>query len=428
MESERLQKAIQLSQQAAQLDEAAQYQRAFDMYKVALDNWMLVFKYEKNAALKERLGKKIEEYVQRAEQLKGFLHGKQKPETVSTAPQDGSAQQNKGETDDKDEEERCQNFQSAIITEKPNIRWEDVAGLEGAKESLQEAVILPVKYPQLFVGERKPWKGILLYGPPGTGKSFLAKACATECQSTFFSISSSDVISKWLGESEKLVKSLFQMARSNKPAIIFIDEVDSLCTSRSDQESESSRRIKTEFLVQMQGVGKENDGVLVLGATNTPWALDSAIRRRFERRIYIPLPDPAARTRVFQLNVGKTPHDLSEADFHSLGCSSTGYSGADVALAVRDALFEPVRKCRLATHFKRVESSGGKLMWTPCSPTDSDSTITEMKLMDVAPDELLPPPLTKRDFDVALESTRPSVGPEDLQKYEEFTKQFGQEG
>ncbi|XP_043937570.1 vacuolar protein sorting-associated protein 4A [Protopterus annectens] len=169
----------------------------------------------------------------------------------------------------------------AIVMEKPNVRWNDVAGLESAKEALKEAVILPIKFPHLFTGKRTPWRGILLFGPPGTGKSYLAKAVATEANnSTFFSVSSSDLMSKWLGESEKLVKSLFELARQHKPSIIFIDEVDSLCGSRNENESEAARRIKTEFLVQMQGVGNNNDGILVLGATNIPWVLDSAIRRR----------------------------------------------------------------------------------------------------------------------------------------------------
>ena len=126
----------------------------------------------------------------------------------------------------------------------------------------------------------------MLYGPPGTGKSYLAKAVATEADSMFYSVSSSDLVSKWQGESERLVRSLFEMARENKPAIIFIDEIDSLCGARGEGENDSARRIKTEFLVQMQGVGKTHDGILVLGATNTPWSLDPAMRRRFEKRIW----------------------------------------------------------------------------------------------------------------------------------------------
>mmetsp|Transcript_6905 Transcript_6905/g.3860 ORF Transcript_6905/g.3860 Transcript_6905/m.3860 type:complete len:116 (-) Transcript_6905:409-756(-) len=115
-----------------------------------------------------------------------------------------------------------------------------------------------------------------------------------------------------MGESERLVRELFTMARENTPAIIFIDEIDSLCSSRSEGENDATRRIKTEFLVQMQGVGNKDEGVLVLGATNVPWELDPAVRRRFEKRIYIPLPEAPARTTMFKLHVGTTPCDLNE--------------------------------------------------------------------------------------------------------------------
>lgn len=231
---------------------------------------------------------KVEEYLERAEKLKDHIqaseNAKQKQGsngTTTSGP--GGAQAKKGTNtdDDADTKKLREGLSSAILSETPNVRWEDVAGLEAAKESLKEAVILPIKFPHLFTGKRTPWRGILLYGPPGTGKSYLAKAVATEAKSTFFSVSSSDLVSKWMGESERLVKQLFQMARENKPAIIFVDEIDSLTGTRGEGESEASRRIKTEFLVQMNGVGNDMNGVLILGATNIPWALDVAIKRRF---------------------------------------------------------------------------------------------------------------------------------------------------
>lgn len=149
-------------------------------------------------------------------------------------------------SDDKKMQDEMMN---AIVAEKPNVKWDDVAGLHEAKKSLYEALVMPIKMPDFFTGNVEPWKGILLYGPPGTGKTFLAKACATECDSTFFSISSSDLMSKYVGESEKHIKELFRMANEKAPSIIFIDEIDSLCGSRTEGENESSRRVKTEFMV-----------------------------------------------------------------------------------------------------------------------------------------------------------------------------------
>ena len=220
------------------------------------------------------------QYLSRAEYIKKSALDKPDEPTAGGTAQKKKPKKGADESDD-EEAKLSKALSEAIVTEKPNVKWDDVSGLEGAKEGLKEAVILPIRFPQLFDETRQPWRGILLYGPPGTGKSFLAKACATECEGTFFSISSSDLVSKWMGESERLIKTLFKMAREKKPSIIFIDEVDSLCGSRSEGENDSSRRIKTEFLVQMQGVGNDMDGVLVLGATNVPWELDNAIRRRF---------------------------------------------------------------------------------------------------------------------------------------------------
>lgn len=155
----------------------------------------------------------------------------------------------------------------------------------------------------------------------------------------------------------RLVKQLFNMAREQKPAIIFIDEVDALCGPRGEGESEASRRIKTELLVQMDGVGKDSTGVLILGATNIPWQLDAAIRRRFQRRVHIGLPDAAARMKMFRLGVGSTPCDLTAADYHKLAKMSEGYSGSDIAIAVQDALMQPIRKIQTATHYKKAGPS-----------------------------------------------------------------------
>ena len=147
------------------------------------------------------------------------------------------------------------------------------------------------------------------------------------------------------------------MARKRKPAIVFIDEIDSLCGARGEGESESSRRIKTEFLVQMQGVGHSHDGILVLGATNTPWSLDPAMRRRFEKRIYIALPDAEARARMFNIHLGDMSNTLKDTDFDSLGELSEGYSGSDISVVVREALMEPVRECQRARFFTVTNDS-----------------------------------------------------------------------
>jgi vacuolar protein-sorting-associated protein 4 len=172
---------------------------------------MLALKWEKNAKSKEMIRQKVGEYMERAEKLKQHLadndkSSKRKPAAMgANGKTSGGAGKDKGEDEDEDPDSKKLRgaLTGAILTDKPNIKWEDVAGLEGAKEALKEAVILPIKFPDLFTGKRQPWRGILLYGPPGTGKSYLAKAVATEANSTFFSVSSSDLVSKWMGESER---------------------------------------------------------------------------------------------------------------------------------------------------------------------------------------------------------------------------------
>ncbi|KAJ1624172.1 P-loop containing nucleoside triphosphate hydrolase protein [Pavlovales sp. CCMP2436] len=436
MDNNFIPKAIELVTQAIAADQEKRYEEAFGLYERSLEYFVTGLKYEKNERTKDTLRKKIAEYMDRAEQLKDAVRrqkgGATGPEdaggggggAVGTNRRGAGGKESEG---DADKSKLRAGLDSSILSEKPNVKWDDVAGLEGAKEALKEAVVLPIRFPNLFTGNRKPWKGILLYGPPGTGKSYLAKAVATEVDSTFFSISSSDLVSKWLGESERLVRNLFEMASEQKPSIIFIDEIDALCGSRSDGESDASRRMKNEFLVRMQGAGTSVDvGVLVLGATNIPWSLDPGIRRRFEKRIYIPLPEPHARSRVFEIHVGGTPHSLTPADFVQLGHMSDGYTGSDISVAVRDALMEPVRALQAATHFRQeaVGADAGK--WTPCSPGHPQAR--EMTLMDMKPDLLLPPEVSMVHFLKVMRNAKPTVSKSDLERYTQFTSEFGMEG
>lgn len=221
-----------------------------------------------------------------------------------------------------------------IVIQGDEVHWDDVAGLDVAKSALKETVVYPFLRPDLFMGLREPARGMLLFGPPGTGKTMLARAVATESHSTFFAISASSLTSKFLGESEKLVRALFALAKMLAPSIIFIDEIDSLLSSRSGSgEHEATRRIKTEFLIQWSDLAKAAAGkeqtdkdrergdasrVLVLAATNLPWAIDEAARRRFVRRQYIPLPEPHVRKSQVQTLLSHQKHELDEADLDHL--------------------------------------------------------------------------------------------------------------
>jgi katanin p60 ATPase-containing subunit A1 len=249
------------------------------------------------------------------------------------------------------EKDLVQTLHREILQGKPNIHWFDIAGLDEAKKLLNEALVLPMLMPDLFTGIRRPWKGVFMFGPPGTGKTMLAKALATECGTTFFNVTASALTSKWRGDSEKMVRLLFEMAKYYSPSTIFIDEIDSLCSSRdSDGEHEASRRVKSELLIQMDGVGsqvnKEGEKepiVMVLGATNYPWKIDEALRRRLEKRVYIPLPEGETVKQLLRINLKEVA--LAESvNVDELASKLVGYSGADITTVCREAAMMPVRR------------------------------------------------------------------------------------
>ena len=303
-----------------------------------------------------------------------------------------------------------------VVDMNPNVSFDDIAELETAKRALIEAVVLPLLMPDFFVGLRRPWKGVLLYGPPGTGKTLLAKALATQGKTTFFNVSPTTFASKWKGESEKLVRILFEMARFYAPSTIFIDEVDSVGVKRHDGEHEASKKVLSEMLVQMDGISESNSGVngefdnennkpkfvMVLGATNLPWDLDDALRRRFEKRIYIPLPNSVGRREMFRINF-KGIKLSDDIDIDTLVKKTDGYSGHDISSVCREASLMNMRK--------KLMSGNGQF-------DILEAANNETFLQD------LEAPVSQSDILTAIKNISKSVSNNDVKKFEEWTNQY----
>ncbi|XP_067854769.1 fidgetin-like protein 1 [Heptranchias perlo] len=292
------------------------------------------------------------------------------------------------------EPKMIQLIMSEIMDHGPPVNWDDIAGLEFAKATIKEIVVWPMLRPDIFTGLRGPPKGILLFGPPGTGKTLIGKCIACQSGATFFSISSSSLTSKWVGEGEKMVRAMFAVARCHQPAVIFIDEIDSLLSQRVDGEHDSSRRIKTEFLVQLDGAATSaDDRILVVGATNRPQEIDEAARRRLVKRLYIPLPEGSARRHIVVKLMSRENCSLSQEELELIIVQSEGFSGADMTQLCREAALGPIRSIQIA----------------------DISTIT--------PDQVRP--IAFIDFKNAFVNVRPSVSSKDLELYEEWNKTFG---
>lgn len=294
-------------------------------------------------------------------------------------------------------------IQREICTANPNVTFQDIVGLDEAKRLLKEAVLIPMKYPHLFTGLLEPWKGILLFGPPGTGKTMLAKAVATECRTTFFNISASSIVSKWRGDSEKLVRVLFDLAKYYQPSTIFIDEIDSIMSQREGGEHEGSRRMKTELLIQMDGLNRHHEHIFLLAASNLPWDLDIAMLRRLEKRIVVPLPSQQARIALLKTMIPVA--NTNGVEYATLAQRLEGYSGSDLKLLCKEAAMKPIR--RLMVRLENMDVNLTKNWHRPADPKS------------------LPPPdpVTAQDFAEALAATKPAGLPEE--KYLQWFQEYG---
>ena len=289
-----------------------------------------------------------------------------------------------------------------VIADGGGITWDDIAGQDAAKSLIAEVVVWPMLNPDIFTGARAPPKGVLLFGPPGTGKTLLGKAIASNIKAAFFAISASSLTSKWIGEGEKLVRTLFAVAAWISPSVIFIDEIDSLLSARkSDGEHEASRRMKTELLVQMEGCDPTNAErrVLLIGATNRPEELDEAARRRMPKQLYIPLPCETARKQMIVRALrpgGKIAVSLTEKELEKIVEKTHGYSGSDMRNLIQEACQGPVRDA--------VKHHGAGV-----------ANLTEHDLRAVV----------LKDFVFAAKIQKASVQPEEVVRYEVYNERHG---
>ncbi|XP_004535444.1 katanin p60 ATPase-containing subunit A-like 2 [Ceratitis capitata] len=242
---------------------------------------------------------------------------------------------------------------TTIMRDELKLTWADMCGNTSAVDIVKEAVLMPLKYPQLFANGLRPWKSVLMHGPPGSGKTLLAKILYAETrnQVTFFNVTSSVVVSKWRGESEKIMRILFYMAQKHAPSIIFFDEIEGL-TSRRDRPSdhESSKRFKNELLQLLDGMEQQTGGLFVLASTNLPWDIDDAFLRRFEKKLLVQLPNPVERAiligKQLPINVSVTKEQMEL--FVRI---SEHFTGDEIRLACKEIAMQMVR---------RVTRAGGK--------------------------------------------------------------------
>jgi SpoVK/Ycf46/Vps4 family AAA+-type ATPase len=372
--------AVRLDKQGSRGMAIAMYQRAIE---ALLKLTQLYPEYNLNKVYIQR----AMAYQERIKVLQGGLPFQQE-ETDEGKPTETSTGSTAGG------EAKKASFDELVTKDKPDVKWPEVVGLETAKKAIKEAIVYPVQRPDLFpLG----WpRGILLYGPPGCGKTLVAAAVATEIDASFLSVDAASVMSKWLGEGERNVARLFEGARksadSGKPAIIFVDELDSLM-GRHSSEVGGEVRVRNQFLKEMDGVLEKGKKIhaYVIGATNRPWDLDWPFIRRFQKRILVPLPDHHSRLQMFKLyttNLSLAP----DVDLHELARLSEGFSGSDIRDTVQ------------STHLK---------------------VIGEFFESGQANDKKAKPrPIGMHDFRQTLEDRKPSVSVEMLTSYNKWADAF----
>ena len=388
------------------------YPAAADAFLKAGRAMTKLAKVTESEKLKEKRLTLAKNYTAVGKELeKGIIPVKSKPKEYRTSEEVyGRDRGSSGGTSDDEaesgrgEEEGFERYVEENLIATSGITWDGIGGLDGVKQTIKESVVLSIieKKPEAI----KPWKGILLFGPPGTGKTLLAAATAGSLEATFFNVKVGQILSKYFGESSKLVSALYSVGRKKAPSIVFLDEFDSIALSRSGEVAESSRRVLSTLLSELDGLQDKDSSrfVLTMAATNTPWDIDSAVLSRFPKRIHIPLPDKEACLEIIRIHTIKNGLKLDERILDDVAerCTENLFAGRDIATLCNDAIWNMVRSENPAL--------GGL----------ADKPVDAIRAYRLGVREL-----TAGDFEKSFESVRGAVKKRDVERYEGWAEEYG---
>jgi vacuolar protein-sorting-associated protein 4 len=395
------------------------FTRAIQHYKAAISN-------EKSLKAKTILSTQVSTIIDKIKELEKMddspVAAKEKKQPIE------------GENNNNDETSRMNGVITSLKLspeELPDITWDDIIGLENVKDLLRDTVQLPLEMPQIFYGNRQPPTSLLLYGPPGTGKTHIMKALAKQSNLTFFPITTASIISKYVGDSAKYIKAMFETIKASKPCILFIDEIDALCTDReTGQQSGESTKAINEFLIQLDGITKDDmSGVLLVGATNLPWRIDGGVLRRFNRRIYIPLPSIDDRHRLLQYCISFNENDvgpvIDNEALWKVAERTVNFSGSDINNLIKAAYAHTIRLIVTATHFKASGTTKENFYIIPCSATDEGARpLIYQNIKDKS--KIKSPAITLEHIILSLDKIKSAVNPDTLNRYETWTELYGE--